>query len=132
MSNKAVLDLINSQPFEELSIAELAHAYLMRCGSMCRRWELKLAGRKTVSDLPNKAKAEGAYLFSLDAIKGRWPEAEKLIARYPSVALSYAYYVIKDRWPEAEETIAQSPIWNNCYQNFLEDLSKVSEAVDSM
>jgi hypothetical protein len=46
-----------------------------------------------------------AYRYSKSVIKGRWPEAEKVIATSPQFAYCYAKYVIKGRWPAAEPII---------------------------
>jgi len=43
--------------------------------------------------------------YAREVIKGRWSEAEPLIAKDPLTAFSYAKYVIKGRWPEAEASI---------------------------
>lgn len=50
-----------------------------------------------------------AFTYARDAIKGRWPAGEKVIASDPRVAYRYANEVIKDRWPEAEKVIASDP-----------------------
>lgn len=52
---------------------------------------------------------EWAYRYAKDVIRGRWPEAEEVIAKEPWSAYRYADLVIKGRWPEAEATIAKSP-----------------------
>lgn len=49
-----------------------------------------------------------AVLYARHIIKGRWPEAEKLIKKDPFDACLYADLVIGGRWPEAEETIKTS------------------------
>jgi len=50
-----------------------------------------------------------ACLYALHAIKGRWPEAERLIMKDPQSAYAYAENVIKGRWPEAEDSIMKHP-----------------------
>jgi len=50
-----------------------------------------------------------AYLYALKAIKGRWPEAERLILKDPQSAYGYTKRVIKGRWPEAEDVIIKDP-----------------------
>jgi hypothetical protein len=53
--------------------------------------------------------AGAAYLYAIDVIKGRWPEAEPTITKDPNYAYLYARDVIKGRWPEAEPTIIKDP-----------------------
>jgi hypothetical protein len=50
------------------------------------------------------------FRYSSDVIKGRWPEAERVIIADAQWAYNYANYVIKGRWPEAENIIATN-IW---------------------
>ena len=52
--------------------------------------------------------AEYAYGYAKDVLKGRWPEAEDVIARDANYAWLYARYVIKGRWPEAEDVMAKN------------------------
>ena len=66
------------------------------------------------------AKEESSMLAQGDAmplaryaaymIKGRWPEAEEMIAKEPRAAFSYARTVLKQRWPEAEPVIMKEPM----------------------
>lgn len=49
-----------------------------------------------------------ACFYARDIIKGRWPEAEAAIVKSPWAAF-YAQHVIKGRWPEAEAAIAKDP-----------------------
>ena len=53
--------------------------------------------------------------YAKDAIKGRWSEAEPMIARDPYWAYWYAKNVIQGRWPKAEPIIAREPGWNMDY-----------------
>ena len=55
------------------------------------------------------------YFYIANVIKGRWPEAEAMIAAHPSAAYYYAKDVIKGRWPEAEPTIACDSKWAATY-----------------
>ena len=48
-----------------------------------------------------------AYLYAKNKIKGRWPEAEAIIAKSSS-SIHYAKEVIGGRFKEAEEFIAKS------------------------
>jgi hypothetical protein len=50
-----------------------------------------------------------AFDYAQNVIKGRWAEGEKAIAQNPQAAFDYAYQVINGRWPEAESIIAQDP-----------------------
>jgi len=52
---------------------------------------------------------QDAYKYAIDVIKGRWPEAEPFIKRYPQVSYYYAHYILDARWPEAESEIMKSP-----------------------
>ena len=51
-----------------------------------------------------------AYRYAIEIIKGRWPEAEKVIATDSGRAYLYARDVIKGRWPEAEKVIATDSV----------------------
>ena len=55
-----------------------------------------------------------AYFYAIN-IKGRWPEAEPIIAKDPRWAYNYARDVIKGRWPEGEPAIAKDPRWAYFY-----------------
>ena len=57
--------------------------------------------------LENERGANAAYWYAEEVIKGRWPEAEGVIAQDAFSALRYASDIIKGRWPEAEAVIAQ-------------------------
>ena len=48
------------------------------------------------------------YWYARNVIKGRWPEAEPVIAKNCVVTCGYVYHVIKGRWPEAEPVIAKN------------------------
>jgi len=68
---------------------------------------------------------KNAYRYALEVIRGRFPEAEPVIAQYGYWALWYARDVIKGRWVEAEPVIAQDPkcaadYYNKFYDQFTE------------
>jgi hypothetical protein len=50
-----------------------------------------------------------SYHYSVNAIKGRWPEGEETIKK--DSRWSYHYSVIKGRWPEGEEAIKKDSKW---------------------
>ena len=52
-----------------------------------------------------------AYHYAYHIIKGRWPEAEAVIATDPKWASYYASRILGERWPEAEATISENPEW---------------------
>src|SRR3990167_9506898 len=56
-----------------------------------------------------------AYWYAHEVIKGRWPEAEEVIAAEAEVAYFYARYAIKGRWAEAEAAIATDARWAYLY-----------------
>ena len=58
--------------------------------------------------LENERGANAALRYARDIIKGRWPEAEAVIAQDADAASWYARDIIKGRWPEAEAVIAQN------------------------
>lgn len=61
---------------------------------------------------------ELAYHYAGRVIKGRWPEAEDLIKQSIDTALDYALFVIKGRWREAEDMFKQDPeIWKKYLKN---------------
>jgi hypothetical protein len=62
---------------------------------------------------------DGSYAaeYACSIIKGRWPEAEDVISKDAGGAYVYAYNVIKGRWHEAEEVIAQDSLWKSFYSN---------------
>jgi hypothetical protein len=66
--------------------------------------------------------AEDSYRYARLVVKGRWPEAESVIAKDPYYAYVYALHVIKGRWPEAESVIAADPVWHGRYREFLTSL----------
>ena len=68
-----------------------------------------------------KVDAEYACLYALDVIKGRFLEAEPVIATDPQYAYRYARDVIKDRFPEAESVIKNSA-WKDDYNELMEEL----------
>ena len=57
-----------------------------------------------------------AHYYARDIIRGRWPEAEAVIATNPRWAYHYALYVIKGRWPEAEAAIVTDPRYECRYE----------------
>jgi hypothetical protein len=57
------------------------------------------------------------YYYSWDIIKGRWPEAEKVIANDSNWAYYYAMYILKARWPEAECSISKNRTIAKLYNN---------------
>jgi hypothetical protein len=72
--------------------------------AMGRRWE---PGEKKIL----AGKDPGTCLdYAEEVIKGRWPEAEKLILKDAHSCLKYAEEVIKGRWPEAEKVILKNAI----------------------
>ena len=56
-----------------------------------------------------------ALLYAEWVIKGRWPEAEAVIAKDPMAAYYYAEAVLKGRFPEGEATIAKDPDYSTLY-----------------
>lgn len=50
-----------------------------------------------------------AVRYAKTVIKGRWPEAEQVIASSASSALDYAEHVIGGRWPPGEPAILKRP-----------------------
>lgn len=55
------------------------------------------------------------FLYARDVLKGRWPEAEPLIARDPMCSYLYARDVIKGRFPEGEPAIEASVLYSDLY-----------------
>jgi hypothetical protein len=51
-----------------------------------------------------------SYMYAMNVIKGRWPEAEHIIMRNSYYAVFYAKEVIKGRWIEAEPYIKTTPM----------------------
>jgi hypothetical protein len=48
---------------------------------------------------------EEAVNYAINILNDRWPEAEPLILKDPTMAAVYAYKVLGSRWPEAEPII---------------------------
>ncbi len=59
--------------------------------------------------------ARGMYYYAENVIKGRWVEAEPVIARHPWRAYEYARDIIKGRFFEAEPIITQDAHWSYWY-----------------
>ena len=68
--------------------------------------------------------AEHAYYYATDVIKGRWPEAECFLASDAGWACLYARDVIGGRFPEAERLITNSAYWQQYYNAFLVELNE--------
>jgi hypothetical protein len=66
-----------------------------------------------------------ALMYALYVIKGRFLEAEPMIAQEPSMALDYAMYVIKGRFPLAEDVLIPSDVFES-YADFLWSTSRKS------
>jgi hypothetical protein len=56
-----------------------------------------------------------ALLYAEYVIRGRWPEAEPVIATDPMSAYYYSKSVLKGRWPEGEPAIAKDPDYSILY-----------------
>ena len=56
-----------------------------------------------------------AYDYARYRLKGRWPEAEPVIAQDANLSYSYATYVLKSRFPEGEAAIATDLNWAERY-----------------
>ena len=54
--------------------------------------------------------SRAAFSYARTVLKQRWPEAEPVIMKEPMVAVDYAAEIIRGRWPEAEANILKSPI----------------------
>ena len=80
-----------------------------------RALERRKPGRDLASVTRCKNAPYWAYWYAHDVIKGRWLEAEPVIATYPTWAYMYACNVIKRRCPEAEPVIATHPTWAYMY-----------------
>lgn len=52
--------------------------------------------------------ALNAYVYAKDVIKGRWLEAEPTILKEPRVLHMYVANIVRDRWPEAEPVIIKT------------------------
>jgi len=72
-------------------------------------WLASLPSHSNPLDYEHSKKAEWATWYAHFVIKGRWSEAEQVIATSPEWAYFYAHFVIKGRWSEAEPVIATSP-----------------------
>ena len=60
-------------------------------------------------EIIDSSNAERAYVYAINVLKSRWPEAEPFIAKDPRTVGEYAKNVLKSRWPEAEPFIAKDP-----------------------
>ena len=60
-----------------------------------------------------------SYYYALDVIKGRWEEAETIIAQNAYYAYCYARNVIKGRWEEAESAIATNADYAYLYAKYV-------------
>lgn len=67
-----------------------------------------------------------AYEYAKDVIKGRFPEAEYIIAQDGLVAFLYAKDVIKGRFPEAERRILRSA-YNISYLEYILSITNMSD-----
>lgn len=50
-----------------------------------------------------------AFMYCLDVLQDRWPEAEPYFLKYPFFSYRYAKDIIKGRWEEAELAIMTDP-----------------------
>ena len=82
-----------------------------------KKWQefIRSIEQRKMEKILQSGDPEWAYNYARYAIRGRWPEGEKLIASDPQWAYSYADEVLKGRFPEGEEAIARDPIWAYCY-----------------
>lgn len=80
--------------------------YYARC--MGRRWE---PGEKKILKCKDPSTC---FDYADCVIKGRWPEAEKIILKNLKIAMDYAVDVVEGRWPEAEEVFIKDPEF--CYE----------------
>ena len=62
-----------------------------------------------------KQDREAAYRYSLDVLKGRFPEAEPALLKDPWTSYRYAKNVIGGRWPEAEQVIKNDLVFAFMY-----------------
>ncbi|HUW49376.1 MAG TPA: hypothetical protein VMW36_11590, partial [Patescibacteria group bacterium] len=81
---------------EKTGVPELSLNTLKRYSSMA----------ELLKKATSKGLAEWAYLYARYIIKGRWEEAEPVIASDPYQAYWYAKRIIKGKFKEAEKTIA--------------------------
>ena len=60
--------------------------------------------------------ADSCFEYAKEVIKGRWPEAEKVLLKDKdkSPCLAYAVYVVHGRWEEYERAIIDDP--HDCYE----------------
>jgi len=58
--------------------------------------------------------------YMRDVVRGRWPEAEHIIIKYPEMAYIYAKYSLKGRWVEAEPIILNSTF----KRDYLDDINR--------
>jgi len=98
--------LISEKP--TLITPEEAYRYAMEEGE--RTPELE----EIIAKSPGRS-AGMAYLYAVNVIKGRWPEAEDVIAKESYTSYIYARDVIGDRFPEGEEKIKQHPKYAYLY-----------------
>ena len=84
-----------------------------RQAGACRE---ELLEAEACQDIENHPSAPyWAYWYAEDVIKGRWPEAEKVILKSAEWSYCYAKNVIKGRWPEAEKMVSKSTKWSYRY-----------------
>jgi len=69
--------------------------------------ELLEAINKPSLNMDYLGRAESAYYYAKDVIRGRFPEGEAVIAKDVFYAYNYALCVLKDRFPEGETIIAK-------------------------
>jgi len=63
------------------------------------------------------------FCYARDVIKGRWIEAESIIAERPELLLPYTENFVKTRWPEMEPQLKKDPcIWEMYVEDFLAPL----------
>jgi hypothetical protein len=65
-----------------------------------------------------------ACVYAINAIGGRWPEAELIIAKDPWAAYSYAHDIIRGRWPQGERAIDKNPEAKRWYDSFLKRIGQ--------
>jgi hypothetical protein len=98
-------------PYAEDEIFVDKELYLYYLEALCKEYEWY----KYYTPLDDTEHAWLALNYSNYIIKGRWIEAESIIATDPHWAYHYAKDVIKGRWPEAEAVIASDPCWSYWY-----------------
>ena len=60
-----------------------------------------------------------AYWYARNVLRGRWPEAEPVIAQSPTWAYWYAHNIIRGKFPEGEPAIATNPYWSYWYGKYI-------------